>query len=306
MAVTKAKPRKGTNVPTTKMCTCCHQVRTLSDFYSNRDWTEQLGKDVWCKSCAGKAKNKDEMRRYFWENNREFSDRLWDNAYRKAEQAASKNSVYLKTTEERRADILNRLTCQNVLKAMQLSYKFVDHSKDPNVNSYEEAKEAGQVIDSSESPATDPNVKTYSSEFNGNFKPSELEFLEAYYEGLENDFDLTDISMRDNAKKLAKASLMVDKVQNEYMSGMCDFSVVKGAVDQFDLLMKTGNFAACKRKPGEKTGLNSWAEASMYCETHGHPCINQVEWEKDSVDIAIEHLGYIIESMRDDSEVEPA
>ena len=253
---------------------------------------DQLGKDAWCKSCAAKASTKDELRKYFWENNREWSDRLWDNAYKKAELAASKNKVYQTTTDERRESILQKLTCQNVLKSMQLDYKFVDHSQNISANSYEEAKEAGMIVDS-----PDPNIKSYSAEFNGDFKPAELRYLENFYAGLEEDFDLNDISLRDNAKKLAKASLLVDKVQNDYMAGRCDFSVVKDAVAQYDLLMKTGNFAACKRKPGDKAGLGSWSEVSFYCETNGHPMTRKIEWPKDDVDKTIDEFYYIVESL---------
>ena len=68
----------------------------------------------------------------------------------------------------------------------------------------------------------------------------------------------------------------------------------------YNSLMTMGNFAANKRKPGDKAGLSSWAETTAYCETHGHPCIKKIEWEKDVVDTALEGLGYIIESMRDE------
>ena len=296
MPVTTSKPRKGVNVPTTKMCTCCHQVRNLSEFYSNRDWVDQLGKDAWCKQCAAKAKTKDELRRYFWENNREWVEKVWESSRKKAELAASKNKVYQKTTDERRQSILDQLTCQNVLKSMQLNYQFVDNSKDVHVTSYDEAKEAGKIVD--EKPdKPDPNIKTYSVEFNGDFKPAELAYLENYYHELENDFDLNDVSLRDNAKKLAKASLLVDKVQNDYMAGRCDFSVVKDAVAQYDLLMKTGNFAACKRKPGDKVGLGSWAEIAFYCETNGHPMTRKVEWSKDDVDKTIDEFRYLVEAL---------
>ena len=297
MAVKTAKVRESVKVPTTKMCTCCHQVRSISEFYSNREWTEQLGKDAWCKSCAGKATTKDELRKYFWENNREWSDKFWDSCYKKAELAASKNKVYQKTTDERRESILQRLACQNVLKSMQINYKFVDNSKDINVTTYEEAKEAGKIIDITphlSDQKADPNIKTYSPEFNGDFKPSELAYLQHFYAGLEEDFDLNDISLRDNAKKLAKASLLVDKVQNDYMAGRCDFSVVKDAVAQYDLLMKTGNFAACKRKPGDKAGLGSWSELTFKLESSGYPCTRKIEWPKDDVDKTIEEYRHIV------------
>lgn len=294
MAVTKSKPRQGVKVPTTKMCTCCHQIRNLSDFYSNRDWTDQLGKDVWCKACAGKAKTKDELRKYFWENNREWSDKYWENAEKKAQQELSRNAVFQKTTDERRQMLLEMQTCKNMLATMQVHYKFVDNSKNAFINSYEEAKEAGHIVDiTPQLKKVDPNVKTYSAEFNGDFKPAELEYLESYYAGLGTDFELNDISLRDNAKKLAKASLLVDKVQNDYMAGRCDFSVVKDAVAQYDLLMKTGNFAACKRKPEDKSGLGSWGELSLYLETHGHPMTRKIEWEKDSVDEIIDQYRYL-------------
>ena len=50
--------------PVTKICSKCKQTKTLQSFYSNKDWTEQLGKDVWCKDCVGKCATKDELRGY--------------------------------------------------------------------------------------------------------------------------------------------------------------------------------------------------------------------------------------------------
>lgn len=299
--VTKAKPRRGTKVPTTKMCTCCHQVRNISDFYSNRDWVEQLGKDVWCKTCAAKAKTKDELRKYFWENNREWSDKLWDNSYKKAQQEASTNDVYMKTTDERRANILNQLTVQKVLKGMNLSYKFVDNSQNVNVNSYEEAKESGLIAESNEED--DPNIKTYSKEFNGDFTKRQIDYLHEFYAGLDKDFDLdSDYSLADNAKKVAKAAMTLDKTQNDFLMQKCTAQDLTNAINAYNSLMSLGNFAASKRKPGDKAGLNNWAETTMYCETHGHPCIKKVEWDKDSVDEVLERFAYIITSLRSEEE----
>lgn len=295
MPVTTAKQRGSKKPPVTKICAKCHQTRNLSDYYANKDWLDQLGKDCWCKSCAAKAKTKDEMREYFWENNREWSDRLWNSCQQKAQFEANQNSVYQKTTEDRQKTIVDMLTCKHVLKNMQIQYKFEDHKNDINTLNYQEAKENGKIIEEK-----DPNIKTYSEEFSGYFKPDELKYLEDYYAGLENDFDLSDTNLRDIAKKLAKASLQADKVQDRYMAGQAQLVDVKDAMTLFDLLAKSGNFAACKRKPGEKSGLNNWAETTMYCETHGYPCIKKIEWPKDVVDTALEGLGFIVESMRDE------
>ena len=292
MPVTVAKTKGNKKPPVTKICAKCHQTRNLSDFYANRDWVEQLGKDCWCKSCAGKCKTKDEMREYFWENNREWSDRLWEASRKNAELDANKKPIYQRTTEDRQLAILNMLTCQYMLKNMQIQYKFEDHSTDIHTLSYQEAKENGKIIEEK-----DPNVKTYSEDFSGYFKPDELKYLQEYYAGLENDIDLSDTNLRDIAKKLAKASLQADKVQDRYMSGQAQLVDVKDAMTLFDLLAKSGNFAACKRKPGEKSGLGSWGELTLYLETHGKPMTRKIEWEKDSVDEIIEQYKHITKAV---------
>ncbi len=300
MAQTLAKPRKtAKKPPATKLCLHCNHVRNLSEFYSNRDWLAQAGKDVWCKKCIGQIQTKDEMREYFFENHRKWDEKIWDNAYKKAKYAASQNEKFMKLPEGMRESFLEKMTCEQVPGIMQIHYEYIDNSQDININSYKEAKEAGQIVEE-ESKPKDANVKTYDAFFNGDFKPAELEYLQNYYNELFEQFDLTDIAMRDNAKKLAKASLTADKVQNDYMAGRCSMQDVTNANAFYNSLMTMGNFAANKRKPGDKTGLSSWAETTQYCETHGHPCIKKIDWPKDVVDTALDGLGYIIESMRDE------
>lgn len=282
--------------PATKICSRCKQTRRLTEFYSNRDWTEQLGKDIWCKDCVSKCATKDELREYFWTNNREWSEKLWSSARNKAELAANKNATYQRAYPDTQRKVLDRMTCQNVLKSMQINYKFVDHTGDVNVQTYQDAKEAGQVTE--EKPeTTDPNVKTYSEFFNGYFKPEELKYLEDYYRELENDFELNDVNLRDTAKKLAKQSLICDRVQDRYAAGQATLADVKDAMTLFDLLSKSGNFSASKRKPGDKSGLGSWAEISFYLETNGHPMQRKIEWEKDDVDKTIDEFRYLVEAL---------
>lgn len=276
----------------TKACLRCGKVFPIADFYVNRDWDDQLGHDAWCKECYSHCSTKDEVREYCWYNNREFTERLWQIAMGKAEKQASTNQTFQKASEERREKILERLTCQYFPSVMTTGYKFVDNTKDGKTLSYQEAKDKGEVVEE-----IDENVKTYSAEFNGYFKKHEIEFLEAYYSGLENDFDLNDTNRRDIARKLAKASLQVDRAQDAYMSGRGPLADVKDAVAQFDLLSKSGDFAACKRKPGENSGMNTWSEITLKLEQSGHPCTRKIEWEKDDVDKTIDEFKYIVQSL---------
>ena len=62
-----------------------------------------------------------------------------------------------------------------------------------NLGIYDQAKEAGMIVEEDKKKnRIDKNVKTYNEFFNGEFKPSELEYLEKYYQGLEQDFDRLD------------------------------------------------------------------------------------------------------------------
>lgn len=283
-----SKPRRSEKPPQTKLCLKCGRVKPISDYYANRDWDAQLGKDIWCKECVNRCGTKDEVREYFWENHRDWNDTIWQKAGERAEKLASNNTVYQKANDDRRKTLLEKLTCQQIPAVMGVYYKYVDVGD----STYAEAKANGQIKEE-----VDPDVKTYSHKFNGYFKPSELEYLEEYYAGLEEDFDLSDTNLRDIARKLAKASLQADKAQDDFMAGRCDYSVVKDAISQFDLLSKSGNFAACKRKPGENAGMNSWSELTLKLETSGHPCTRKIEWPKDDVDKTLEEFKYIIEAL---------
>lgn len=298
-----SKPRKSKPPAQTRLCLHCNQTKPLSNFYANRDWVDNGGKDKWCKQCLAKIRTKDEMRRYFWENNREWKENVWENALKQAETQAAKSTVFQKSNEDRRQVLLESIACPIMPSLMQKpnNYKYEDHTQDVNANTYDEAKESGKIVELDAKRAKDKNLKTYNEFFNGEFKPSELEYLEEYYKGLEQDFNLSDTSLRDNAKKLAKASLLADKVQNDYMAGRCALQDVKDAMAQYDLLMKTGNFAACKRKPGDEGGLGSWSELTYKLESSGYPCIRKIEWPKDDVDKTIQEFKYIVEALGLDS-----
>ncbi len=303
MAYILSKP-KGKTPAQTRLCFHCNQTKPLSQFYSNRDWIENGKKDKWCKQCLAKIRTKDEMRRYFWENNREWRENVWNNAIKQAEIQAAKSSVYQKSNAERRQVLLESIACPIMPALMQKTqnYKYEDHSTDTNTNDYDEAKENGKIVEfDPKKTKVDKNLKVYNEFFNGEFKESELEYLENYYSGLENDFNLSDTALRDTAKKVAKASLLADKVQNDYMLGRCSLQDVKDAIAQLDLLMKTGNFAACKRKPGDKEGMSSWSELTLHLETHGFLADKLVYWDKDDVDKTIQEFSYIVEALGLDS-----
>lgn len=277
-------PKKYVRKPT-KRCTRCNEEKELTDFYTNREFDAQQGRDAWCKTCVLQCATKEAMQKYFWENNRAWSDGLWNHVMKQAEQKLANNPTFIKLSDPMKTVAMERVACGLVPTYMGAKGHYV----------YEEHNVEAQEIDPDD-PANDKTPR-YSKEFNGYFKRNELEYLRNYYQGLEEDFELNDTNIRDVAKKLAKASLQADKAQNDYMSGRCDYSVVKDAISQFDLLSKSGNFAACKRKPGENTGLGSWAEITLKLEQTGHPCTRKIEWEPDDVDKVLAEFQHLSEAL---------
>ena len=58
----------------------------------------------------------------------------------------------------------------------------------------------------------------------------------------------------------------------------------KEAQKIFDDLSKSSNFAACRRKPGESSGLGSLGEIILRLETSGELNVQGVTFEPDDID----------------------
>lgn len=289
----EAKSRKAEKNKPTKLCPKCGQVRDLNkDFYTNRDWIDQLGKDAWCKTCVGRLQTKAEIREYFWENHRDWDERIWDKSVKKAEELCNLKPTYQKMPDEQKKVFIERVACQQVPGFMSLYYNYVDTTANGSVT-YQQAKENGEIAEEE----VDENVRVYSPEFNGKFNKHELEWLHKFYAGLEEDFDLSDTGSIDNARKYAKAALLADRMQDKFYSGQCDISDYKDALAMYDLLSKSGNFSPSKRKPGDNSGISSWSEITAKLESTGHSCTRKIEWPKDDVDRTSAELRYIVEAL---------
>lgn len=283
----KSRAAKADTV-TTKLCLKCGLPKDAKkDFYANRDWTQQLGKDIWCKNCVGKCATKDNIKEYFWNNHRQWDEKIWEGALTKAKRLISTNNTYMKAPEEIQKTMLERLTAQQVPLVMSTAYKYIDYSKSDALT-YEEAKANGDIpMDENE------EQKIYSEAFDGYYTQRDLNYLESYYNKLQEDFTFDNESIRDYARKVCKASLQADRAQNDYCAGRCQFSDVKDALTLFDMLSKSANFAACKRKTGESSGLTSWSETTLYLMTNKKIKQRKIEWPQDVVDRVTNNLRHL-------------
>ena len=296
--ITESKVRKSKLVrPPTKVCPICKTKKELDQFYSNANWAEESGKDKWCKACVASCTSKYKMQEYFWENRREWNESLWSSVLRKAEQMLSEKAIYQKATDEKRKELLEKTAAKLAPPLFASSTKFANRTEKTKNLTFQQAIEKGIVRATDD----DPNEKRYDEFFNGYFTAQDIEYLQTYYNKLEEDFSFDNENLRDYAKKCARASLQADKAQDNYAAGRCSFADVKDALMQFDMLSKSANFAACKRKVGEVSGLTSWAETTMYLETHGYCKETKVKWPEDDVDRVITALTHTVRSLGLDS-----
>ena len=297
MAVVETKPpRKSIAPPKSekRICPKCGARYESTDFWDNRDLTVTNGKDRWCKRCVGRCKTREDIEEYFWENDREWSSSTWKIAEKQALDRLSKNATYNAASTAKKEHMLEVATAQTIPAVMNRAeiYKHVDNSK-TGFASYVEAKAADKLVDAA--PKINPRDRKYSEEFDGTFNQAELQYLERFYKDAGGD-DLELGTDRDAVKKLAKAALHVNKAQDDYSLGRCDYGTVKDAISVYDMMMKSTNLAACKRREKNTTDEFSWAEWAAEVEPLGKIYAPVLDWEEDVVDKVIQHFQYTIKA----------
>lgn len=269
--------KTSTNNTPTKYCLRCQKVLPAAMFFPNKDWTQQMRRDAWCKDCAIVfCKTKENVKRYCRENNRVFKESGWIQAINRAQLSLSKDPEYIApdATSAKRAKMEETSAARGYLMLMNQAafYEFADTSGMADPEEPEEKPKQQQ-----------PDL-TYDKKWRGYFTPEQIELLEDIYAQYEEDFVLDNVSMRDYARKVAKASLNADIAEDRMRRGEISASEYKEAQKIFDDLSKSSNFAACRRKPGETAGLGSLGEIIMRLEIAGELKENGFTFPPDDVD----------------------
>ena len=275
-----------------KLCVRCNRVLPLGDFYPNKGWVDQRYHDAWCKDCAVRyCKDKETLKQYCYENNRQWKDSFWDSALKKAQYVIATDAEYIspKTGPKKRKEIENKAAVRQFFSLMNLIafYSYTDNiGKDGVFND-------DRPIEDKESPSE----RTYNRKWGGRFTKEEIESLEETYSQYEEDFVLDNVNIRDYARKVAKASLNADIAEDKMRRGEISASEYKEAQRIFDDLSKSSNFAACRRKPGEASGMGSLGEIIMRLELSGALNKNGFTFPEDDVDKIIKDFRQTLRSV---------
>lgn len=92
------------------------------------------------------------------------------------------------------------------------------------------------------------NVPIWNDEWHGKYTKADLEYLDNYYNGLQNDFKIVTTNHKDYARKIAQASLSQTKAYQDLLEGKDGADVAyEKATKLFDMLSKSAQFAESQR-----------------------------------------------------------
>jgi hypothetical protein len=138
--------------------------------------------------------------------------------------------------------------------------------------------------------------KLYSKQWVGEYAKTDIEYLDNYLRGLHSDFKIITENHKDYAKKIAKASLHMDKCFQDMLLGVTGSDKrYKDARETFDTLSKSAQFSEQTR------GQN---DISLGCFGVLFERVEQKKWvpqhtpvEKDDYDKMIDYFSTINKSI---------
>lgn len=298
----KDLPKKGA----VKLCVKCQTSQPLDSFYKNNGWTAQAYHDAWCRSCVRKYSTaKETLREYCFYNNRAWSEMLWDRSKEAARYKLATDMRYNRANDKNKSMMEDPIACTLYISQMNMLqvYKYSENmSVESGLYPAFDSSKSDEAIneDNKDEMRIDTEV-VYDPAWNGLFAKRELEYLNNYYHQLETDFALDDVSMRDYARKVAKASLTYDDVYNKHKKGEATSKELGEAKSNFDELSKSANFAACRRRVDDKTMVLPLGQIVEYLEANNKIYARKETWDKDSVDQMIIEMYHIATSLGLDS-----
>jgi hypothetical protein len=274
-----------------RLCQRCHQKRNIArDFYMHRKFVAGRGLDLWCKECVSEyVYNEESLRIYLAANYRVFQPQLWQTAVNTAVEQLQNDKEYQLSQPTQRQNMLDAAAVKIYLRRMNQKqyYKVADDA--PTDWADIEGDSNGTPVESMK--------KTYNRKWHGYYTDAEIEYLDEYLEGLQRDYEIITTNHLDYAKKVAKASLMVDKCYAAIADGGDNaMKKYKDAKEIFDSLSQSAKFAEKTRSPNEVAGLGSFGELVKRMENQGF-LQTKVEFEPDDVDKILEEFSHTIKSL---------
>ena len=136
----------------------------------------------------------------------------------------------------------------------------------------------------------------YDDKWMGKYTQKDIDYLNKYYSGLERDYKIITENHRDYARKIAKASLQMDKAFDEMINGVDGADArYKNAREAFDTLSKSAKFSESTRSVND-VGISSFSKVAAIVEAHNW-ILEHKPLKKDTIDEMIDYLSTITKSL---------
>lgn len=299
-----------------KKCTRCHEEKKLTDFYSSNSPLFSVDKRVpLCKKCIQELCLNDDGEIDEIELNKTL--RIIDKPYYKDSLASSyqqflREHSYIEEEDVKKyGDKILGLYFKNIMlrqdkdKSYEDSEKegFIHHNsntslseKEKIIQKYSDIQEQKNSTTTTSQPKKVEEELVYSEFWMGEYTQKDIDLLDKYYAGLNRDYKIVTENHRDYAKKIAKASLMMDKAYEDMLKGVSGADkMYSSAKDIFDSLSKSAKFSEDKRSIND-VGISSFSKITSIVENHNW-IPQHVPKEKDMYDEMLEALSVINKSV---------
>ena len=159
-----------------------------------------------------------------------------------------------------------------------------------------EKKSSNDISQSSNKNKNEMDALIYDDKWMGKYTQKDLDYLNKYYSGLERDYKIITENHRDYARKIAKASLQMDKAFDDMINGIEGADAkYKNAREAFDTLSKSAKFSESTRSVND-VGISSFSKVAAMVEAHNW-IPEHKPLEKDTIDELIDYLSTITKSL---------
>ena len=260
-------------------CESCKKELVENNFYNSNSPLFPSGKVNICKKCILDMVNYDDMNsvyRMLQSLDIPFLYDYWDKSVEKNPHNPFGNYIRM----------------ANSLKQFN-GLRYCDSSFDSS-GGFEKDKSKSENTHSKTNKCSDELI--YSDEWRGSYSSSDLDYLDSYYKDLKSDFKIVTRNHKDYARKIAKASLAMDKAYEDMLQGVQGADTrYKNLKDTFDQLSKSAQFAEDKRGAND-VGLGCFGV--IFDKVEKHNWIPKYEpMEKDDYDKLIEYFSTINKSL---------
>ncbi len=301
-----------------KKCNYCHKDKKMTDFYISKSPLFSVdGRVPVCKECViNESLNEDgsinelELNKILKKIDRPYYKDLIEASI----ESFKKENSYVEDEDISYygKEILKRYF-RMIAMRQDRAKSYEDSEKDGFVhqesNTSKKTKEkiAQKYADISESqiPSSTPSEEIgyekkenliYDDKWRGKYNSKDIKYLNEYYAGLERDYKIITENHRDYARKIAKASLQMDKAFDEMINGIEGADArYKNAREAFDTLSKSAKFSESTRSVND-IGISSFSKVAAMVEAHNW-IPEHKPLKKDTIDEMIDYLSTITKSL---------